>query len=260
MAVEQLGARVALVLVQPENPLNVGSVIRIMANFGLSDLRLVEPAAFDPEQTASVPGKARELARSVRRYPDLDAALADCGLVLATSRRPHRPDRKPLDPRRAAGQLVDASQPGGTPAAVLFGCESAGLSRAAIVRAHGIVSIPAAAANPSLNLAQAVAIVAYELFRASTGARTAAGEAPPGAFRPLADGAELSGLFAQVEAVLSALRPRATPKALARDIERLQTILLGGSPRQGEAAFLGRLLEQVAQRLTVAGKSRLEDD
>ena len=155
-----------IVLVRPRNPLNIGAAARAMANFGFRDLVLVEP--YEPvwQEARSAVG-ARALLASARAVSTLAEALADCSLVVGTtsgSRRKLASDLLPLPalPARAAAAAK---------AALLFGPEKTGLTNEHLSFCHLLVQIPTAAASPSMNLAQAVAVCCYELSRAPASAR-----------------------------------------------------------------------------------------
>jgi tRNA/rRNA methyltransferase len=153
-----------VVLVRPHFAGNLGAAARVMRNFGLRDLVLVEPLADprDPEaRRMSTHGEA--ILEAARTVATLDEALAGCRVVLATSAnvqglfREHaygRPDE--LLPR-----LVAALPDG--PGALVFGPEPSGLSNAELARCHGLIRILTDAEYPALNLAQAVAVCLYEL-------------------------------------------------------------------------------------------------
>src|SRR5690606_2466350 len=125
----------------------------VMSNFGLSDLRLVGPAAFDPERIAGIAHHTEPIIARTRRFPTLEAALADCGLTLGTTGRPREIERPVYAPRDAAPQILAASS--AQRVAILFGPERDGLPNAALDRCHGIITIPTHPFNRSLNLAQA---------------------------------------------------------------------------------------------------------
>lgn len=145
-----------------------------MANMGLHRLILVEPAP-------ALGGVARgfgvggwPILEACERYSSFAAAVAPFHRLVGTASSRARPLRRtpPLAPRQLATFLAD--DPPGSETAIVFGCESSGLKRQDLERCHPIVSIPCAAEQPTLNLAQAVLIVAYELFLSRQGT-------PPGA-------------------------------------------------------------------------------
>ena len=227
------------VLYQPQDIVNVGGVARAMGNFGLRRLRLVEPAAFDPERIAGIAHQAGAVIAAIERYPDLPAALADCGLIAATTGRRRLVRHARQTPRAAAPTLLAAARPA-APVAVLFGREDTGLPNDALRMAHRLLTIPTAPDQHSLNLAQAALIVAYELWLAARAPRPAAATAPP----PPAPGAAQEPLFAALEALL---RAQGTPAArLDYDLALLRAVLLRAVPRADEAARLTHLFRRLA--------------
>jgi tRNA/rRNA methyltransferase len=157
-----------IVLVEPQLGENIGAAARVMANFGLSRLRLVKPRDGWPSLQArrSASGADRIL-DDTRLYDTVEAAIADCTFVLATTARAHDQAKPVIGPQEAA--LAMAPQVGaGENVAVLFGRERYGLENAEVALADRIVTFPVNPAFASLNLAQAVAIIAYEWFKLST--------------------------------------------------------------------------------------------
>jgi tRNA/rRNA methyltransferase len=157
-----------IVLVEPQLGENIGAAARVMANFGLSRLRLVNPRDGWPSLQArrSASGADRVL-DDTRLYDTVEAAIADCAFVLATTARAHDQAKPVIGPQEAA--LAMAPQVGaGENVALLFGRERYGLENAEVALADRIVTFPVNPAFASLNLAQAVAIIAYEWFKLST--------------------------------------------------------------------------------------------
>src|SRR5215207_6473840 len=93
---------ILVVLYQPQDVINVAGVIRVMSNYGMKRLRLVEPAAFDPYRIEGIAHHTGPLVTAVERFPDLSAALADCGFVLGSTARRRGIRRERLTPRAAA--------------------------------------------------------------------------------------------------------------------------------------------------------------
>ena len=149
-----------LVLVEPAGPLNVGSVARLCANFGVSGLRLVAPRC-DPDDAEALrmAVAGRPLLRRAGRYPDLASALADRVRVVACSGRGAGEPLPPLPPRQALPWLLE----GQTAAALVFGREDRGLSIDELLQADRILTIPTPPGHASLNLSHAVAIVLHAL-------------------------------------------------------------------------------------------------
>ncbi len=160
-----------VILVEPQLGENIGAAARVMANFGLGRLRLVRPRDGWPNIHAqrSASGADRIL-DAAALFDTLEAAIADCTLVLATTARAHDQAKPVLDPDAAAAFLAPHVAAGEN-VAVVFGRERYGLENHEVALADRIVTFPVNPAFASLNLAQAVALVAYEWFKlASAGA------------------------------------------------------------------------------------------
>jgi len=157
-------AGVSVVLVEPRNPINIGAVARTMANFGLGRLDLVAPRAFPhPEATRMAAGGLGLVSRA-RVFTGLPEALEGTTLALAFTRREGKSRRPFLTPRDVAARVLSVAASGGR-AALVFGREDHGLSNAHLRMCPEVVVIPTDPACASLNLAQAVAVAAYELFQ-----------------------------------------------------------------------------------------------
>ena len=159
------------VLVETSHPGNVGAAARAMRVMGLTDLVLVAPrlpdAARHPDAIAFASGASDILARS-RVVPDLDAALADVGLAIAVSAATRAFGPEPLEPGAAALLACDElARNTHAPVAFVFGTERTGLLITHVQRCQALTSIPGAPDYNSLNLAQAVQIVAWELRKAT---------------------------------------------------------------------------------------------
>ena len=154
---------IRIVLVAPSHPGNIGAVARAMKNMALSELLLVRPKEFPhPDATARASG-AHDVLAGARIVGSLSEALAGCGFVAATTSRERDQYFRVIDVRDAAVRIVAESRR--APAAVVFGSERTGLTNEELETAHALIRIPASAAYLSLNLAMAVQLVAYELFR-----------------------------------------------------------------------------------------------
>lgn len=155
----------AFVLVRPLQAGNVGAAARAMKNMGFGDLRLVAPAGAASRRPAmAMAVHARDVLKAARRYDDLEAAVADCTVTVGTTCRPGLYRSNAVAAREAAAQLAaDAS---GNRIALIFGPEDTGLTNRELKACQRLVTIPTSAEYPSLNLAQAVMIVGYELMMA----------------------------------------------------------------------------------------------
>jgi tRNA/rRNA methyltransferase len=151
-----------LVLVEPAGPLNVGSVARLCANFGIEQLRLVAPRC-DPlgEEARRMAVHGVGLLERATTYPSLALALADCGRVVATSGRGEGEPQPPLGPTEALDWLL--AGPTSRPTALVFGREDRGLSRDELLQAGRLLQISSSPTYPSLNLSHAVAVVLHSL-------------------------------------------------------------------------------------------------
>lgn len=153
----------AVVLVSPRNPLNIGAAARAMSNFGFRDLRLVN--AYDVAfQEAKSAVNAEWVLRETRCFPSLAEAIADCVLAVGASGTADRDLKTPVHRlEQGAAGLRSAAQGGRI--ALVFGSEKFGLSRDDISFCHQLLHIPTRPAHDSMNLGQAVAICLYELVR-----------------------------------------------------------------------------------------------
>ena len=165
--IEQPGPIV--ILVEPQLGENIGAAARAMANFGLGQLRLVKPRQDWPNPAAQkMASGADRILDAALLFGTVEAAIADCALVLATTARAHDQAKPVVDApeaARLAAPLVAAGQTVG----FLFGRERIGLENHEVALADRIVTLPVNPAFASLNLAQAVAIIAYEWFKFATG-------------------------------------------------------------------------------------------
>lgn len=157
-----------VILVEPQLGENIGTTARAMANFGLSELRLVKPrdAWPNPRARAAASGADRVLDEA-RLYASVEEAIADCTLVFATTARAHDQAKPVIGPAAAAAEAAPRIA-AGERVGILFGRERYGLENDEVGLADRIVTFPVNPAFASLNLAQAVLILAYEWFKLAT--------------------------------------------------------------------------------------------
>jgi TrmH family RNA methyltransferase len=225
---------IGVVLVSPKYPGNVGAVMRLMANFNLKTLHLVDPRAdlSDPELISFAQGAEKRVTLKVFRT--LPEALKPFQIVLATSsgrgrRKPHL---------KEIGGLSDSltDLPARARVALLLGAEDRGLSQEEMSLAHEVFRIPTHGPFPVMNLAQAAAVT---IFQATRGAFEG-----PGERWVLAGGRELQGLFGHLREVLLEIGflPRENPGHIMKD---LKNILLRARLSPRDVLILRGILRQV---------------
>ena len=249
----------AVVLVEPAGPLNVGSVARLCANFAIEQLRLVAPRCDHrgPEaRQMAVHGEA--LLEQATLYPDLAAAIADCQRVVATSGRIETESLPLSKPGPALRWLCQdnngKSGSNTTMAALVFGREDRGLSNAELLQAGRVVRLATSEAYASLNLSHAVAICLHELQDCRTQPLPPATNPSP---TTLSDGdlcnrGALEAALADAEALLLEVGFLYPHTAAAR-MAKLRALLQRAQVQEPEVALLRGMVRQLrwaAQRET----------
>ena len=211
-----------IVLVGTQHPGNIGAAARAMKTMGLRRLVLVAPEKAPDRDTHALAAGADDLVEGAPRHAALADAVADCSWVLGCTARSRRIQLEPLDPRAAAARALAATCAG--PVAMVFGRERTGLTNEELQLCHAAVHIPSDPAFPSLNLAAAVQLMAWELREAALGGAPAEATArtPPPACE-VASHAQLEGFFGQLADTLEAIdfhKGRA-PQSAMRKLRRL---------------------------------------
>lgn len=204
---DRLGA-LRFVLCRPRNPQNLGAAARALRCAGISRWAIVDPHTLDFESARRVAVHAEDLLDKPRICKTLAEALEGCALSVGTTARP-RPERALLTPREAAANLTRARGE----IAVVFGDERGGLTAEEVEAVDLLSSIPSDPAQPSWNLAQAIAIYAYELRMASRDPR----EPSP---RPDADPAALAAVDRALAEATRAIGKPAARRRLFRALSR----------------------------------------
>lgn len=192
----------AVVLVEPQLGENIGMVARAMANFGLGELRLVNPRDGWPNEKArAASSRADHVIDNVVVFDNLRQAIADLNYVVATTARERDGFKTVLGPVEAGRKLRQYFQ-GGHKTGILFGRERFGLNNEEIALADEVVTFPVNPAFASLNIAQATLLMAYEWMK--SGLETETDTAFRGPENVPAPKAALNGLLDHLEAALSA--------------------------------------------------------
>jgi len=179
---------IRIVLCRPSHPGNIGAAARAMKTMGLADLRLVAPQRYPAPEAQWMATHALDVLQSSKIHPNLVAAIEDCVAAFAMSARPREWSPQVLDARAAAARAMEMEGD----VAFVFGNETAGLTNEEMFACQFLVHIPASPQSSSLNLAQAVQVMAYELFMTTRPAVEMRAEKP-------ATVADLEGLYAHLE-------------------------------------------------------------
>lgn len=155
---------VTIILVRPQSPGNIGAAARAMRNMGLYRLALVQPERFPHPEARMMACGAEVLLHQAGVYASLQEAIADCHWLIGTSARRRRYRKPPLTPRELAHALPRVAQ--NARVGILFGPEDSGLTARELNLCHDQVVIPTVAEATSLNLAQAVMVICYEILQA----------------------------------------------------------------------------------------------
>jgi tRNA/rRNA methyltransferase len=233
-----------VILVEPQLGENIGAAARAMANFGLSQLRLVKPRQAWPNDKAQMmaAGADRVLDGAVL-YDTVASAIADCSFVLATTARSHDQAKLVVSAADAAVEMAPRIA-GGETVGILFGRERNGLENDEVALADCIVTLPVNPAFASLNLAQAVIIVAYEWFKLqSSGALPFAmpQKSPP------AGKQQLLAFFAAIERELEKVEFFRPPDKRETMQINLRNIFTRMAPTQQDIQTLHGVLMSIAE-------------
>jgi TrmH family RNA methyltransferase len=193
-------SRVAVVLYEPLDPVNIAATVRAMKNMGASTLRLIRPVEFDPDRLEGIAHNTRDLIDRIERYDTVDDAIGDCVHLVGFTARRRAAKWRIIDPRQAAVALLDGAADGRV--AMIFGREDSGLPNEILDRVHAAVVIPTTE-HSSMNLAQAVLIGLYELHLAAGDATRSI--APPRKDAPPATEAQLEQYYGDVQRSLEAI-------------------------------------------------------
>jgi tRNA/rRNA methyltransferase len=236
-----------LILVRTQSPQNLGAVARLMRNFGLTRLTLVDRLTRDLDTARRVAVRAEDLIDGLAEVATLPEALGGARWVVGTSGRAGTGQRL-LPPRAFAAEAAARTDEGEV--ALVFGGEQHGLTNDDLLRCHDVSAIPTGPDQPSLNLAQAALVYAYEVFHAGSPAET--GLAPRGEARAP------EGQLQQVEHALRTLLGQSKFADLDRPghgVRELAHVLRRGAPTETEAR-----LWLAALRLAIRAGAEKKDE
>ena len=227
-----------IVLVYPQHPGNIGAAARAMKTMGFADLALVAPREFPHPNAEAMAAGAGDVLRTARVCSSVAEAVGDCTRVVATTARSRSLSLPVFEPREWAPRWASGSL--GSQVALLFGSERVGLTNEVLDSCQEMVSIPAGSSYSSLNLAQAVQVLCYELHLTQAQAR------PPDDHEPV-EQAELELFFAHLEQVLIGLAflDPDNPRLLMR---RLRRLFARAAPDFNEVNILRGILTAVEAR------------
>jgi tRNA (cytidine32/uridine32-2'-O)-methyltransferase len=212
-----------------------------MKTMGLTDLVLVSPRDFPSTEANKMAAGAEDLLASAKVVGTVVEAISDCTFIAATTVRPRGYDLPTLEPEQAAHKLLLNSAH--SPVAVIFGPERMGLHNKDLQHAKYRVSIPANPHYGSLNLAAAVQILSYEIFKRFCQGNPPATTNVTGTERALPTSAEIEHLLTHLEKVLheiNFLRPHQ-----GETMQRLRNLLARGEPDVIETNILRGILSAI---------------
>ncbi|MCY3927756.1 MAG: RNA methyltransferase [Acidobacteria bacterium] len=236
----------AIVLVGPQLGENIGAAARAMLNCGLTELRLVAPRDGWPNERAQAmaTGSSREIVDRATVFASTAEAVADLHRVYATTARRRDLLKPAIGPRELAAEVREAAA-SGLRSGVLFGPERAGLDNDDVALASHIVHIPLNPTYSSLNLAQAVLLVAHAWFEAADRPVTTGG---PRSTTPLATAAELVNLFEHLEQELDASGFLRVVEKRGIMVRNLRSILHRAELREHEVRALHGVVSSLSGR------------
>ena len=244
---------IRFVLVDTSHPGNIGAVARAMKNMAIADLVLVNPKDFPSAEATARASGADDLLARARVVDSLEAALADCRFVVATTARERVQNFRVLDARTAALRLVAeaADLPPGDAVAVVYGTERFGLTNQQLLQAQALLRIPANPEYASLNIAMAAQLIGYEILMA----RLQGQQLPPVPPRevPLASAADLERFYVHLQQVMDEVDFRDRTQSGQHLMNRIRRLFGRAEPDANEVAILRGLLTAVQQRRRRAG-------
>ncbi len=228
--------QIVIILMEPQNPDNIGGVVRAMMNMGLTRLRLVRPRVFDAERVSAAAHRSESFQDGIEFFDNLADALTDVNFLVAATRRNRELSPTIGTPRQLAPEVLAHTQIGLS--AIIFGREDDGLPSDIVQRSHRQLVIPTDPTFASLNLAQAVLLVLYELWLAANGEQLA--EIFDARFDPRDPPATEAQFTDAIDSILDALGKAGFFKPGQEESKRIKVdrLLRRTQPVESEAALL----------------------
>jgi len=245
---------IRFVLVDTSHPGNIGAVARAMKNMGLTELVLVNPREFPHAEATARASGADDLLATARVVATLQEAIADCGLVLATTARTREHHFRVLEAREAAGRIVAEAATGAGAVAVVFGTERFGLSNEHLLMAHALLRIPANPEYESLNIAMAAQLIAYEIRMAQQAVPgQVASRVAPAREVPLATPEQMEMFYTHLEQVMGEVNFRDRTQSGTNLMARIRRLFNRAELDGNEVNILRGILTAVQKRRRRAG-------
>ncbi len=232
---------IRIVMVGTTHSGNIGAAARAMNNMCLRQLCLVAPECKVDQAAYARASGANGILDEIQKFEDLETAIADCQYVAATSARRRSLSWPELDPHGLANRLFEMPDDG--QAAIVFGREHSGLTNEEIQMCHTMLRIPTNPDFSSLNVASAVQVVSYEIYRQWGSDK----DTVPVEHEPLANSAELEGYFEHLQRVLVDTG-FLNPEQPGQIMQRLRRLYLRGETSQNEINILRGILSAVEKR------------
>ena len=240
------------VLARTSHPGNIGSAARAIRTMGFDRLLLVAPHRYPDPQVQAMAAGANDVLATLAVCDALPEAIADCTRVYGLSARRRGIALPELSPREAAGR-ISAELRGGTQVALLFGNEQSGLDNDELLRCHAMVRIPSVEDFSSLNLAQAVQVMAYEVRMALLGESGSSGDAPI-ARDASASAEQMEQFYAHLFQTLHAIDFHKGRSAMTIEL-RLRRLFQRAQPDERELRVLHGILADAERMARLAGEA-----
>ena len=244
--------RVRMVLVATQHPRNIGSAARALKTMGFDAMHLVAPQAFPHPEASALAAGADDLLEGARIRASLAEAVAGCHLVLGSTATQRAVPMPELTPREAAARLLEASRHGEV--ALVFGPERTGLENAELQLCHASVCIPTDPEFSSLNLSQAVQVLAYELRLAAMVEDGLEAAREPLDARPPATHDAMERFFAHLDQTLHDIDFHKGRSGVTV-MRRLRRLFLRAAPDEREVRVLHGILADAQRMARLAGQA-----